>query len=86
MFDLYRSIARILDGGLASLRGRWGRASPSLYLFVLKSWHLLSMIFTKIGNVELDETPYKYTSLKLLVRLRDRTCDNTIRSSEAMCY
>lgn len=66
MFDLYRSIARILDGGLASLRGRWGRASPSLYLFVLKSWHLLSMIFTKIGNVELDETPYKYTSLKLL--------------------
>ena len=51
------SIARILDNGLASLRGRWGRASPSLYLFALKSWHLLGMIFTKIGKVELGETP-----------------------------
>ena len=36
--------------------GCWGRASPILYLFALKSWHLLSVIFTKRGSVELDET------------------------------
>ncbi len=37
--------------------GCWGRASPILYLFALKSWHLLSMTFTKRGSVELDEAP-----------------------------